>query len=276
MKSGEKLSPFQERLFQIIFEADTFEGKAFDVTLLVAIIVSVGLVIIESVEWIGKDYGSLLYALEWIFTLFFTLEYILRLYITRDPLKYAISFYGIIDLLAILPTYIGFVTGGQTFMVIRALRLLRVFRIFKLAQFLNESEILIQGLKRSKQKILVFLFAVLLIVTIVGSILYLVEGSTNSDQFSNIPKSIYWAIVTVTTVGYGDISPITPLGQFLAACLMIVGYAIIAVPTGIVTSELVNKEKKNRDTRTCHHCLEEGHEFDALFCKHCGKELEHE
>lgn len=271
----ESLSPLQERLHEIIFEADTPEGKLFDIVLIVAIILSVIIVLIESIPWVHNNptYHNPLYAIEWILTIFFTIEYLLRLYIVYSPRKYATSFFGIVDLLAILPTYLSiFVPNTSSLMVIRALRLLRVFRIFKLASFMKEGRTITKALKASRAKLTVFLVFVLLMVTIVGSVMYLVEGTKNAEQFSSIPESIYWAIVTLTTVGYGDISPVTPLGQFLAAIVMILGYAVIAVPTGIVSAEIVNGDKQEISTNTqaCRSCSEEGHDDDAEYCKYCG------
>ena len=271
----EKLSPLKERLHEIIFEADTREGRLFDIVLITAIIISVLVVLIESIPSIhdNPNYHNPLYAIEWVLTIFFTIEYLLRIYIVLSPRKYMTSFFGIIDLLAILPTYLSlFIEGTSSLMVIRALRLLRVFRIFKLASFMKEGRTIIKALRASRAKLTVFLVFVLLMVTIVGSIMYLVEGTKNSEQFSSIPESIYWAIVTLTTVGYGDISPVTPFGQFLAAIVMILGYAVIAVPTGIVSAEIVNGDNKEISTNTqaCRSCSEEGHDDDAEYCKYCG------
>ncbi len=266
----------RESIHEIIFEADTALGKAFDVILLVAILLSVITVMLESVEWINDRLHVLFVILEWIFTLFFTAEYALRLYCVYKPIKYATSFFGIIDLLAILPTYLSLlIPGTQHLVVIRALRILRVFRIFKLASFLKESSVIMNALRASQAKITVFLTFVLLVVIIIGSIMYLIEGGEDSS-FTSIPRSIYWAIVTMTTVGYGDIHPVTPIGQFIAAVVMIIGYAVIAVPTGIVSAEMVmsdNEDDERYSTQSCKHCCEEGHEFDAIYCKFCGEKL---
>ncbi len=273
-KSG-TLSPLQQRIHEIIYEADTPKGKFFDIMLLIFIILSVTVVILESVDWIRDDYHDLFIILEWIFTIFFTIEYILRLYSVMKPLKYATSFYGIIDLLAILPSYIGlFILKSQTqyLLAIRAMRLFRIFRIFKLTKFLNQSNIIINSIKESKEKLFVFIVFVLLAVTILGSIMYLVEGDSN-PSFSNIPVSIYWAIVTLTTVGYGDISPETPFGQFIAAIVMIMGYAVIAVPTGIVSAEIMKADTSIGNTQACMSCASEGHDNDATHCKYCGSAL---
>ncbi len=271
-------SPVKEKVHEIIFEADTPLGKWFDITLLVFIIGSVIAVMLESVEYFDTRFHRIFFVLEWIFTIFFTIEYFMRIYCVYSPTKYIFSFFGIIDLLAILPAYLSLgIDGAQYLLVIRALRLLRIFRIFKLAKFLNESNVIISALKESRAKITVFVIFILLLVTIMGSIMYFIEGGTNT-QFTSIPRSIYWAIVTITTVGYGDISPSTPIGQFLSAILMIMGYAVIAVPTGIVSAEIVNgSNKKDEDitTQACRNCSKEGHDADAEFCKYCGEELNH-
>ena len=266
--------PFRERIHEIVFEADTPEGKRFDIILLVFIVLSVAIVMIETVPSLNSKYGSLFYTLEWIFTVVFTLEYIVRLYCVHRPMKYVTSFYGVIDLLSILPTYLSIIFAGtQSLLVIRALRLLRVFRIFKLGGFLSQSRVITEALVKSREKIFVFLFAILIMVSVFGSIIYLVEGGSNSG-FDSIPRSVYWAIVTLTTVGYGDISPQTPFGQFLAAIIMILGYAVIAVPTGIVSGEIVNaSHSKKLSTQACSHCMEEDHDADAKFCKSCGEPL---
>ena len=262
----------KHRIHEIIFEADTAGGKLFDVILLVAIMASIVIVSLDSIVSFHNKYEGLLLNLEWGLTFFFTIEYFLRLYSTGNAKKYAISFFGIIDLLAILPTYLSlFFVGTHTLVVIRALRILRVFRIFKLMGFLKQGRIILVAMRDSWQKIFVFFLFVILMVTILGSIMYLVEGNINKG-FDNIPKSIYWAIVTLTTVGYGDITPITPLGRVIAAFIMILGYAVIAVPTGIVTAGVI-KEFKEENTQVCTNCSREGHDVDARFCKFCGYEL---
>lgn len=263
------------RLHEIIFEADTKEGKYFDIALLVAIVLSVVVVLLESVQSYFERYTDLFWALEWFFTFIFTIEYFLRLYSVKSSFKYAKSFFGIIDLISILPTYISIFFGGtQVFMVIRIFRLIRVFRILKLTHLLIQGRLIIESLKASKEKIFVFLFVVILATFSFGAIMYFVEGVKNPG-FDSIPRSIYWCIVTLTTVGYGDISPVTPLGQFLASLLMILGYSIIAVPTGIVTANMVNIFKRESDfnTQVCPNCAREGHDLDASFCKYCGEEL---
>ena len=267
-KTKNNLSPFQKKLHEIIFEADTRTGKWFDILLLVAILLSVATVMLESVNSISALYGEELRILEWTFTILFTLEYIARLISIGKPLKYVFSFYGIIDFISIIPTYVGiFVSGSHTLSIIRSIRLLRVFRILKLVQFIGEANVLIKALKASRAKIVVFLFALLSLTFILGTIMYLIE--TPESGFTSIPRSIYWAIVTLTTVGYGDIAPQTVLGQTLASLIMIIGYAIIAVPTGIVGAELA-KTKSNSNTQSCPSCSLEGHDDDAEHCKFCG------
>lgn len=264
--------PFQATLYEVIFEADTTAGKLFDIILIAAILISVLAVMLDSISVIHKDYGTLLYRIEWLMTVLFTIEYGLRLSCVGRPIRYATSFFGIVDLLAILPTYLSlFCPGSQYMLVIRILRVLRVFRVFKLVQYLGEAKMLSQALKASGRKIVVFLFTVLTLVVIFGSLMYLVEGSDNG--FTSIPKSIYWAIVTLTTVGYGDISPSTGLGQALASVIMIMGYGIIAVPTGIVTVELARVHDKTITTQACPECSAEGHDSDAVFCKYCSSKL---
>ena len=266
------LSPRQEKIHEIIFEADTPAGRWFDIVLMIAIIVSVLIVMLETVKVLNDKYHSLFLAIEWFLTVLFTIEYALRLYCVKSKMKYATSFFGAIDLVSIIPTYISlFVAGTQYFLVIRALRLLRVFRVFKLGNYLKESAIIVESMKASRNKIFVFLFFVVIMVTIIGSVMYLIEGGTNSD-FTSIPRSVYWAIVTLTTVGYGDISPQTDFGQFLSAIVMILGYAVIAVPTGIVSAEMVNKSFST-NTQACRNCGRDGHDDDATHCKYCGDQL---
>jgi len=264
----------KEILHEVIFEADTPEGKLFDIVLLIMIVLSVIAVCVETIPSISPRAIDLLHIFEWIFTAFFTIEYILRLYTVYKPWKYATSFYGIIDLLAILPAYLSLILAGtHSLMVIRAIRLLRVFRIFKMASFLSQGNVIIKSLRSSMAKIAVFLYFVLLIVCIFGAVMYLVEGGTN-PSFDSIPRSIYWSIVTLTTVGYGDIAPSTAMGQFLSSVLMIVGYAVIAVPTGIVSSEIIKSSKSTKlNTQSCRYCSKEGHDNDAEFCKYCGEPL---
>jgi len=267
------LNPRKEKIHEIIFEADTPKGKAFDIFLMVMIMASILVVMLESVSSYQEKYHSIFYVLEWIFTIFFTIEYLLRLYCVYSPLKYAKSFYGLIDVVAIMPTYLTLILPGyHTLLVIRALRLFRVFRIFKLAHFLKEGHVIVSALKASRAKITVFLVFILLIVMIMGSLMYLIESEQNTG-FTSIPRSIYWAIVTLTTVGYGDIAPQTNFGQFVAAVIMIMGYVVIAVPTGIVSSELLNQKQLQHNTQSCRYCAEEGHDDDAEYCKYCGEKL---
>lgn len=275
MADSKEFNPLKERIHEIIFEADTPLGKKFDILLMVMIIASVIVVLLESVPAYHFDYFEIFYLLEWMFTIFFTIEYILRLYCVYRPWKYTTSFFGVIDLLAILPTYLSlFLIGAQSLLIIRILRLLRVFRIFKLGHFLLESQQLVSALRASRAKITVFLFFVLLLVTIIGSVMYIVEGGVEGSGYTSIPVSIYWAIVTLTTVGYGDITPTTELGQFLSAMVMILGYAVLAVPTGIVSVELFKSGSTNTpNTQACRYCGEEGHDHDADYCKYCGEAL---
>lgn len=264
-------SKWRSRLYEVIFEAETVNGKIFDVILLVMIMFSVAVVILESVKTVRDDYGKLLVGVEWGLTIVFTVEYVLRLISVRRPLRYAKSFFGVIDLLAIIPTYASLLLPGVHYLLaIRILRLLRVFRILKLAEYVGEAHIITSALRASAKKISVFLLAVLILVTITGSIMYVVEGEEHG--FSDIPTSIYWAIVTLTTVGYGDLSPQTPLGKAFASLVMIMGYAIIAVPTGIVTVELSRSVKK-LSTHVCPECHTQDHDADAVFCKYCASRL---
>jgi voltage-gated potassium channel len=260
------------RLHEIIFEADTRAGWMFDIALMVVILASIAVVMLESVPSIRSGHGALLRSLEWVFTIVFSIEYALRLYSVRDPIRYALSPLGIIDLLAILPSYVSLLLpGAQTLLVVRVLRLLRIFRIFKLAEYLRESSVLIGALRASRRKITVFLLAVLTIVVIVGTLMYVVEGE--SHGFTSIPVSVYWAVVTLTTVGYGDLSPATPLGRALAVVVMLMGYAIIAVPTGIVTMELTRARDLPVSGQACPSCGVGGHEYGAKYCRRCGAAL---
>ena len=271
-KPVSETKPWRTKIYEIIFEADTPSGKLFDVLLIVAILLSVTVVFLESIEVLKNEYGRIFYALEWGFTILFTVEYLLRVISVNRPLRYIFSFYGIIDFLSIAPTYLSLiVVGSQYLLAIRILRLLRVFRVFKLTHLLAQSNILVGALKASRAKIAVFLFAVLTSVVVIGAIIYVVEGPEHG--FTSIPVSMYWAIVTLTTVGYGDISPQTPLGQFIASIVMILGYAIIAVPTGIVSVEIASAAKKQVTTQVCPNCLSEGHDKDATHCKYCGSKL---
>jgi len=264
----------KKRIYEIIFEAETKKGKWFDIILLIIIFISVILVLIESVPKYRLMYGTYLRLAEWTITIIFTVEYITRVWVVNKPWKYVKSFYGIIDLLAILPTYLAlFLLGMQSLMVIRALRLLRVFRILKLSHYLTESRVIMSALRASRRKISVFLFAVITIMLIIGTVMYLIEGEKNG--FTSIPKSIYWAIVTITTVGYGDIAPQTTIGRMLASFAMILGYSILAVPTGIVTAEFTRTRNKNDTAITaCPGCMNADNDSDAKYCKKCGDPLQ--
>jgi voltage-gated potassium channel len=268
----ETLTGWRLALHEIIFEADTRSGKVFDIILIVSIVLSVVAVMLDSVASIRVNHGPFLYRMEWFFTILFTIEYLLRLTCVTRPLYYAKSFFGVIDLLAIVPTYLSLIVpGSQYLLVIRSLRILRIFRVLKLVQYLGEIQILAAALRASARKILVFIFTVLTSVVILGSLMYLIEGAEHG--FTSIPRGIYWAIVTLTTVGYGDISPSTSLGQALAAMIMIMGYGIIAVPTGIVTVELAQASRQPISTQACLACSAEGHDADAVHCKYCGAKL---
>jgi len=259
-------------LHEVIYEAETPAGRAFDVALIGLILLSVLAVMLESVGAVRARFGAPLYAAEWAFTILFTVEYALRLVSVRRPLRYATSFFGIVDLLAIIPTYISLlVPGSHYLLVIRILRLLRIFRILKLAEHLTEADVLMRALRASRRKISVFILTVLTMVVIIGTLLYVIEGEENG--FTSIPVGIYWAVVTLTTVGYGDISPKTPGGQTLAAVVMIIGYGIIAVPTGIVTVEIAQAARKAVSTQACPECSAEGHDADAVYCKYCSAKL---
>ena len=269
-ENKEGLSPLQLQIHDIIYEADTPMGKLFDVALLWAIIISIVAVMLESVGGINQVYGEILRITELFFTFLFTIQYILRILSIGKPLKYVLSFMGIVDILSILPTYMSlFVVGQQFLLVIRAIRLMRVFRILKLARYIGEAHSLLDALKASKAKIVVFLGAVLTLCVIMGTLMFLIEGTGNG--FTSIPRSIYWAIVTLTTVGYGDIAPSTVLGQTLASVIMIMGYSVIVVSTGIVSAEL----SKNSiiSTQSCNQCSKEGHDSNAKYCKYCGENL---
>jgi voltage-gated potassium channel len=273
MEEKHKLTGLKLKIYEIIFESDTREGKLFDILLLFSIVLSVAIVLLESVQDIKLNWSNWLVGLEWFFTGIFTIEYLARLWVVLNKRKYIFSFFGLVDLLSVLPTYLAiFFTGAQSLLVIRSLRLLRIFRIFKLARFIGESQNLILALKASRFKIIVFLTTVMTAVIIFGTLIYLIEGPEHG--FTSIPRSIYWAIVTMTTVGYGDIAPQTTLGQTLASIIMIMGYGIIAVPTGIVSSEMIAlKRREHLSTQVCPHCLKEGHDIDAVYCKYCGGEI---
>ncbi len=269
----QSLSGWRKVAFEVIFEADTPAGKWFDVALILCIIASVAVVMLDSVEGVHESYGGLLNVLEWFFTILFTIEYILRLVCVGNPTRYAVSFFGVVDLLAIVPAYAGLALAGTQYLtVIRILRVLRIFRVLKLGECVGEANVLKRALIASRKKIFVFLFTVLTMVVIIGSIIFLIEGEENG--FTSIPKGVYWAVVTLTTVGYGDLSPQTPFGQLLASMVMILGYSIIAVPTGIMTVELTQAAKDKKITsQTCPECSKQGHDPDAAHCKYCGAKL---
>ena len=265
-------TPLRRQIFRIIFEAETPAGKLFDVLLLWAIVLSVVVVTLESVAELRMDYGPWFTRVEWALTLLFTVEYLLRVFCVQRPWRYIKSFFGIVDLLAILPTFLSLVLpGAQHLLVIRAIRLLRIFRLFKLARYTNEAHLLMEALRSSLPKITVFLGAVATLVLIMGSLMYLIEGEDHG--FDHIPRGIYWAVVTLTTVGYGDIVPSTVLGQTIATVVMILGYGIIAVPTGIVSAEITQVKRDRVNTRTCTQCHIVGHELDARHCRGCGAKL---
>jgi len=273
---GRPASGLRRTVYTVIFEADTPAGKAFDVALIAAILISVAVVVMDSVENLSQSFGKTFRVLEWSFTLLFTAEYFARLWCVRRPARYARSFFGVIDLLSFMPTYLALLfPHALTFQGVRILRLLRIFRIFKLSAYLTEFRVLAGALRTSARKILIFLSVVLMAVLLLGTAMYVVEGPQNG--YTSIPTSIYWAIVTTTTVGYGDVTPHTDLGKFIASVAMLLGWGILAVPTGIVTAEMTAQRQllglKPPTTRTCQECLSEGHEPDARFCKDCGARL---
>ena len=272
MENKQAQKNWKVRIHEIIYEADTRGGKIFDVILLIAIFASIVLVMLESVESFDNKYHTFLNVSEWIITILFSIEYVLRTISIKKPLKYIFSFYGIIDLLSTIPKYLSIIlVGSHNLAALRALRLLRVFRILKLARYIGTSNRLLVALKASRAKIAVFLFFVIIICIILGTVMYMIEGSENG--FTSIPRSVYWAIVTLTTVGYGDIAPHTPIGQFIASIIMILGYGIIAIPTGIVSSEMTKAENIHTNTQSCPECLKENHKDAAEFCYHCGAKL---
>jgi voltage-gated potassium channel len=270
--SANSRAAWRDTLYRIIFEADTPLGKTFDIVLVVSIVLSVLAVMLDSVASIHAQWSSTLFYAEWFFTIIFTLEYIARLVSVSKPSGYIFSFMGMVDLLSTLPSYIGLFIGGASYALsLRLLRLLRIFRVLKLAYFLDESAVMAHALAASRRKLLVFLLAILLLVMILGTLMFAVEGPENG--YTSIPESVYWAIVTLTTVGYGDIAPRTPLGQAIASLVMILGYAIIAVPTGIVTVELARSHAKQNVVIACPRCMLEGHARDARYCRRCGERL---
>ncbi|MCZ6917878.1 MAG: ion transporter [Gemmatimonadetes bacterium] len=270
----DELTGWRLKLYVVIFEAETPAGKAFDVGLIFVILTSVAVVMLESIEAVRLEFGSQLAAAEWVFTVLFTIEYVLRLSCIGRQMRYATSFFGLVDLLAVIPTYLSLLLpGAQFFLVIRLVRILRVFRVLKLVHYISEADVLMRAMRASSRKITIFVVAVLTLVVILGSLMYLIEGAENG--FTSIPRGVYWAIVTLTTVGYGDVSPQTPWGQALAAMVMITGYAIIAVPTGIVTSEItrLSRETPAGVARECPQCARGGHDENAAYCNHCGSPL---
>jgi len=267
------LTGWRQKMNVIIFGTDTFWGKTFDIILLIVIILSIITVMLESVKSFSINYGNELKTVEWIFTIMFSIEYLARIVASPKPLKYILSFLGIIDFLAITPTFLNiFFKGSHAVVVLRSIRLIRIFRIFKLARYIGGAKTIYTALRASIPKIVVFLVAVVSLTIIFGTFMYLFEGNQN-EGFSDIPTSIYWAIVTLTTVGYGDIIPITLLGKIMASVIMILGYGIIAVPTGIVTGEFI-QEKKLRNQKACKNCQRSGHDTDAKYCKFCGAKIE--
>lgn len=269
----DKKPSLKQRIYKIIFETDTPAGKFFDILLIISILLSVLVVMLDSVERFNQKYSGVLYTLEWVFTVLFTFEYLLRVLTIGRPTRYIFSFFGLVDLMSFLPTYLDLLFPGTHYLVVfRAFRVLRVFRVLKLVKYVGEAELLIRALRASSRKVTVFLFSVLVLVTILGSIMYLIESQESG--FTSIPRSIYWAIVTLTTVGYGDISPKTDLGQFMAAIIMIMGYAILAVPTGIVSVEFSNVYRKMAaENVVCHECSAEGLDIDSLYCKYCSAKI---
>ncbi|MEM9347479.1 MAG: ion transporter [Planctomycetota bacterium] len=270
-------APWRARLHEVIFEADTKQGRRFDIVLIVAILASVLVVALDSVQSMREAYHGLFLVLEWFFTILFTIEYVLRIISVRKPWRYIFSFYGIVDLLSILPTYVGlFIPNAHELMVIRLLRLLRIFRIFKLVRFLGEADALRRAFYSSRHKIAVFLTAVLIIITIMAALMHIVESNADNPNFSSLPQSMYWGVVTMTTVGYGDITPVTPLGKFLSAIMMLIGYSMIIVPAGILSAEIfteTQRHAKRSSTQHCPSCSRDGHEYDATYCKYCGAAL---
>lgn len=264
---------WRQRIHAVIYRDDTRAGRLFDLLLIAAILLSVLVILLDTVDGLVRRFGLLFDVIEWTMTVLFTLEYALRLYAVREPWRYARSFYGVVDLLSILPAYLSlFIVGSESLLVIRMLRILRIFRLLKLLRYVQSGGLLMRALYDSRHKIAVFYLFVLVLVTIFGAVIYVVEGPANG--FTSIPKSIYWAIVTVTTTGYGDITPKTVLGEAIASLVMVTGYAIIAVPTGIFTAELAAGLRRQTDERQCRHCGEFGHEIDARYCHHCGVRLD--
>ncbi len=267
-------SPRQQKIHTIIFGTETPAGKLFDVVLIYCILISMLVMVLDSVASVEQQFGVWINGVEWLFTAIFTLEYLVRIYCSPNPWRYMRSFFGVVDLLAILPSYLGiFLDDMNYLLMIRLLRVLRVFRVLKLVRYLDEANILLRAMAMSRRKILVFFSSVLVLATLFGSLMFIVEGPANG--FTSIPTSVYWTIVTITTVGYGDITPQTALGQFIAAAAMLTGYSIIAVPTGILTAELAAEMQRDRNLRVCGSCGKTGHERDALFCRQCGTSIDY-
>lgn len=263
---------WKQKLHEIVFEAETPAGKAFDIALFISILLSILAVMLESVAGIREHYGPVLQAAEWAFTIVFTLEYFLRLLCVLEPKRYAFSFYGIIDLISIVPTYLSVLfPGAQSLLVIRSLRLLRVFRVFKLVRMSTEAEALLNAIKASRYKIVAFVGTIFTLAIIMGTLMYVFEGAESGVP--DIPTGIYWAIMTITTVGYGDIVPHTAIGKMITTIAMMLGYGLIAVPTGIVSVELAHASRLSVSTNTCPRCAKEGHDLDAVFCRFCGEHL---
>lgn len=269
---SDQIIPIKERLYSIIFGHNTPAGKLFDLVLIYTILFSVFIVVLDSVDSLTQDYGLFFRITEWVLTIFFTIEYGVRIYCSPNRWRYIFSYYGIVDLIAIIPSYLSlFYTGISYLLIVRLLRVLRIFRILKLVQYLSDANILLRSLTMARRKIFIFFSFVVVLATIFGSIMFLIEGPENG--FTSIPKSIYWTIVTITTVGYGDITPVTVAGQIIAALVMLTGYSIIAVPTGIFTAEIAQEMMRARDLVCCQNCERTGHEKDAEYCRHCGTEL---
>ena len=270
-----KAADWRFRWHEIVFEADTPKGKAFDIGLLVTIVASILIVMLQSVSTINQEYGNILNIADWVITIGFSIEYALRIACVRRPWRYIFSFWGIVDLLSVLPSYVALVIPGSHYLsVVRVLRLIRIFRIFKLNSYIQESRVLLEALKAARPKIVVFLLVVMSLILVMGTTVYVIENfADDSSEFTSIPKAIYWAIVTITTVGYGDIAPQTVLGQTIAAIAMILGYAIIIVPSGIFSVEIIAASKAQTNTQVCLTCSKEGHDDDASYCKYCGSKL---
>ena len=270
-----KENSIKNKLYHVIFEAETPAGKLFDIILLITIFISVTCVILESITNVNLKYGQILFQLEWIFTILFTIEYFIRIYIVNKPIKYIFSFMGLVDLLSIIPTYLIMIVDIHSFTVIRSIRLIRIFRIFHLSSYIMGGRRMMLALKQAFPKIIVFMLSVVILVTFLGTLMYIIEGpgGANTHGFEDIPNSIYWSIVTLTTVGYGTVVPFTSIGKILSSIIMLLGYGIIAVPTGIVSVAMVQNQSLS-PTRTCSNCMEEGHEKSARFCKACGEKFD--